>query len=96
VRLFTRNGHGWSGRFPLTTDAALPNRSTLFVLDGEAVLLGVDGRSDFNGLHSRRHDEEVQFYAFDCLVSDGDDVVDQHQRGAMLAIQPTIPMATAR
>jgi hypothetical protein len=23
------------------------------VIDGEAVLLGVDGRSDFNGLHSR-------------------------------------------
>jgi bifunctional non-homologous end joining protein LigD len=38
------------------------------------VLLGVDGRSDFNGLHSRQHDEEVQFYAFDMLVSDGDDI----------------------
>ena len=44
------------------------------VIDGEAVLLGVDGRSDFNGLHSRRHDDEVQFYAFDILVSDGEDV----------------------
>jgi ATP-dependent DNA ligase len=38
------------------------------------VLLGVDGRSDFNGLHSRRHDDEVQFYAFDMLVSDGEDL----------------------
>jgi bifunctional non-homologous end joining protein LigD len=38
------------------------------------VLLGVDGRSDFNGLHSRQHAEEVQFYAFDMLVSDGDDI----------------------
>jgi bifunctional non-homologous end joining protein LigD len=38
------------------------------------VLLGVDGRSDFNGLHSRKHDNEVQFYAFNMLVSDGDDV----------------------
>jgi bifunctional non-homologous end joining protein LigD len=38
------------------------------------VLLGVDGRSDFTGLHSRRHDDEVQFYAFDFLVSDGDDI----------------------
>ena len=38
------------------------------------MLLGVDGRSDFNGLHSRKHDNEVQFYAFDKLVSDGDDV----------------------
>jgi bifunctional non-homologous end joining protein LigD len=30
------------------------------VIDGEAVLLGVDGCSDFNGLHSRRHDAEVE------------------------------------
>jgi ATP-dependent DNA ligase len=41
---------------------------------GQAVLLGVDGRSDFNGLHSRRHDHEVEFYAFDILVSDGQDL----------------------
>src|SRR6476660_7171289 len=25
-------------------------------------------------LHSRKHDAEVEFYAFDCLVSDGDDL----------------------
>jgi bifunctional non-homologous end joining protein LigD len=74
VRLFTRNGHDWSGRYPLITEAALRNRNSSFVVDGEAVLLGVDGISDFNGLHSRRHDYEVQFYAFDILVSDGDDL----------------------
>ena len=44
------------------------------MLDGEAVLLGVDGVSDFNGLHSRKHDDEVEFYAFDMLVSDGEDL----------------------
>ena len=44
------------------------------MIDGEDVLLGVDGRPDFNGLHSGQHDEEVQFYAFDILVSDGDDI----------------------
>jgi bifunctional non-homologous end joining protein LigD len=32
-------------------EAALRNRSTSFVIDGEAVLLGVDGISDFDGLH---------------------------------------------
>ena len=73
MRLFTRNGHDWSGRFPLITET-LRNRNSSFVIDGEAVLLGVDGRSDFNGLHSRRHDDEVEFYAFDCLVSDGEDL----------------------
>jgi bifunctional non-homologous end joining protein LigD len=74
VRLWTRNGHDWSNRFPLISEAALRNRNSSFVLDGEAVLLGVDGRSDFNGLHSRKHDAEVEFYAFDCLVSNGEDL----------------------
>jgi bifunctional non-homologous end joining protein LigD len=41
---------------------------------GTKALLGVDGISDFNGLHSRRHDAEVEFYAFDMLVSDGEDL----------------------
>jgi len=41
---------------------------------GEAVVLGVDGMPDFNALHSRKHDEEVQFYAFDMLAGDGDDM----------------------
>jgi len=44
------------------------------VIDGEAVLLGVDGISDFNGLHSRRHDDEVQLYAFDILALGGEDL----------------------
>jgi bifunctional non-homologous end joining protein LigD len=74
VRLWTRNGHDWSSRFPLITEAALRARNSSFVIDGEALLLGVDGQSDFNGLHGGRHDDEVQFYAFDMLVSDGEDI----------------------
>jgi bifunctional non-homologous end joining protein LigD len=74
VRLFTRNGHDWTIRYPLIVEAALRNRQTSFVIDGEAVLLGVDGISDFNGLHSQRHDDEVMLYAFDILALDGDDL----------------------
>jgi ATP-dependent DNA ligase len=74
VRLFTRNGHDWTKRYPLIVEAALRNRQTSFVIDGEAVLLGVDGISDFNALHSRRHDNEVQLYAFDILALDGEDL----------------------
>jgi bifunctional non-homologous end joining protein LigD len=44
------------------------------VIDGEAVLLGVDGISDFNGLHSRKYDDEVMLYAFDILALDGEDL----------------------
>jgi ATP-dependent DNA ligase len=36
----------------------------------------VDGVSDFNALHSRKHDDEVQLYAFDILALDGDDLRD--------------------
>jgi bifunctional non-homologous end joining protein LigD len=38
------------------------------------VVLGVDGISDFNALHSRKHDHEVQLYAFDVLAMGGDDL----------------------
>ena len=67
-RLFTRNGHDWTKRFPWIVQAALKNREQHFVIDGEAVVLGVDGVSDFNALHSRKHDSEVQLYAFDVLA----------------------------
>jgi bifunctional non-homologous end joining protein LigD len=43
-------------------------------LHGGAVLLDDAGVSDFNGRHSRERDAEVQFYAFDCLAADGDDL----------------------
>jgi bifunctional non-homologous end joining protein LigD len=36
--------------------------------------LGVDGISDFNALHSGKHDEEVQLCAFDILVEGCDDL----------------------
>jgi bifunctional non-homologous end joining protein LigD len=44
------------------------------VIDGEAVVLGVDGVADFNALHSRKHNHEVQLYAFDILALDGEDL----------------------
>jgi bifunctional non-homologous end joining protein LigD len=74
VRLFTRNGYDWTARYPWIVEAARVIRQKRFVLDGEAVILGVDGIADFNALHSRQHDEEVQLCAFDILVEGGDDL----------------------
>ena len=73
-RLLTRNGHDWSDRYPWIVESAQKNRQKHFVIDGEAVVLGVDGVPDFNALHSRKHDEEVQLYAFDVLALDGEDL----------------------
>jgi bifunctional non-homologous end joining protein LigD len=50
VRLITRGGHDWTKRFPWIVEAALKNRIKQFVIDGEAVVLGVDGIADFNAL----------------------------------------------
>jgi bifunctional non-homologous end joining protein LigD len=74
VRLFTGNGYDWTDRFPPIVEAALKNKQDRFVIDGEAVLLGVDGISDFNGLHSRWHNDPIKLYAFDTLALDGDDL----------------------
>jgi ATP-dependent DNA ligase len=74
VRLITRGGYDWTRRCPWIAEAALKNRIKHFVLDGEAVILGVDGISDFNALHSGKHNEEVQLCAFDVLAMDGDDL----------------------
>jgi bifunctional non-homologous end joining protein LigD len=74
VRLITRGGYDWTKRFPWIVEAALKNRTEQFVIDGEAVILGVDGISDFNALHAGKNNHEVQLYAFDVLAMDGDDL----------------------
>jgi ATP-dependent DNA ligase len=42
------------------------------------------GIADFDALHSRQHDEDVQLYAFDCLALDGEDL-----RGLPLSMRKT-------
>jgi bifunctional non-homologous end joining protein LigD len=74
VRLITRGGYNWADRYPWIVEAALKNRQKRFVIDGEAVVLGLDGISDFDALHSGRHNDEVQLCAFDILVEGGDDL----------------------
>ena len=74
VRLITRNGYDWTNRYPWIVEAALKNRQKQFIIDGEAVILGVDGIPDFNALHSGKHDHEVQLYAFDIMALDGEDL----------------------
>jgi bifunctional non-homologous end joining protein LigD len=76
VQLITRGGYDWTRHYPWIVEAALKNRQKRFVIDGEAVILGVDGISDFNALHSGKHDEDVQLCAFDLLALDGDDLRD--------------------
>jgi hypothetical protein len=48
------------------------------------VILGVDGRPDFDALHGGKQDHEAQFYAFDVLALDEEDL-----RGLSLSMRKT-------
>jgi bifunctional non-homologous end joining protein LigD len=76
VRLITRNGYDWTKRYPWIVESARKIRTKQFIIDGEAVVLGVDGRSSFEALHSGKFNDEVQLYAFDVLALDGEDLRD--------------------
>jgi bifunctional non-homologous end joining protein LigD len=76
VKVLSRSGLDWTWRFPWIVETALKIRRTRFVIDGEICVLDLQGISDFNALHSNRHNEEAQLYAFDCPVLDGDDLRD--------------------
>ncbi len=72
VRLWSRGGHDYAGRFGAVA-AALPAAVTApCVLDGEVCALDERGRSSFSLLQSS--EGTLVFYAFDLLELDGRDV----------------------
>ena len=73
VRCFTRGGFDWADRFPAIVDAASRIRAESFLIDGEAIVCGPDGRADFDALRSRRRDREAVLFAFDLLELKGED-----------------------
>src|SRR3954462_7995727 len=80
VQLLTRRGYDCSDRYPLIVEAALRLRKTSFVIDGEAVVLGEGGISDFDALHRGRRNADVRLYAFDLLSDEGVDMRDETLR----------------
>ncbi len=78
VRIITRGGHDWTHRFPAIADAARSLGVSTAILDGEAVVLDEQGRSDFSGLQQslggrggKTTSHEAIFMAFDLLYFDG-------------------------
>lgn len=77
VMAYTRRGYDWANRFRSIADAAktLPVREA--IIDGEVIVPGPDGLSDFGELQSElaagRSDRFV-YYAFDLLYADGYDL----------------------
>jgi hypothetical protein len=65
VRLLTRNGIDWTGRFPLIAEAAGALTVRSFLIDGEAVACDRDGMPSFDRPRYRRQDGAVFLFAFD-------------------------------
>ncbi|MBY5819891.1 ATP-dependent DNA ligase [Rhizobium leguminosarum] len=83
VRIITRGGYDWTDRFPAIAEAAQHLGPTTMILDGEAVVLDDQGRSDFNllqkslGASGRKGgnlSSPAILYAFDLLYLDGHDL----------------------
>jgi bifunctional non-homologous end joining protein LigD len=74
VRLYTRRGFNWANRYPRIVEALRSLRVRSIVIDGEAVVCGRDGKSDFDRLHSGAHDASVFLYGFDLIELDGEDL----------------------
>lgn len=81
VRIITRGGHDWTHRFPTIAAAAKALGLATAILDGEAVVLNAEGRSDFGALQrslggrgGKRASTESILFAFDLIYFDGHDL----------------------
>ena len=74
IKLYSRPGNDLTDRFPLIVEALARLRSRSCIIDGEAVICGTDGKSDFGKLHSGVHDANVFLYGFDLIEVDGEDL----------------------
>ncbi|EJC75589.1 DNA polymerase LigD-like ligase domain-containing protein [Rhizobium leguminosarum bv. trifolii WSM2012] len=78
ARILTRGGHDWTDRFPAIAAEARRLPVSTAILDGEAVVLDAQGRSDFGRLQQslggrggKRTSREAILLVFDLLYFDG-------------------------
>ena len=74
VRLYTRNGYDFAGRFPQIVEAVSQLKARSCFIDGEAVVVDECGLSTFDLLRSWRHDHAAVLCAFDLIELDGEDL----------------------
>jgi bifunctional non-homologous end joining protein LigD len=74
VRLYSRKAIDWTARLPAIAAGATLLKAKSFTIDGEAVVIGPDGLTDFEALRRRGAGEVAVLYAFDLLELDGNDL----------------------
>ena len=81
VRCMTRNGHDWSRKLPALVAALRDLKLHATWLDGEIVVVGQDGRPDFQALQNAfdanqapEATQSILYVVFDVLFHDGEDL----------------------
>lgn len=77
IRVFSRPGNDWTDRVPLIAEALKALRAKSVTIDGEGIVCGPDGVSDFDRLRAavgRKGSRKAFLYAFDLLELDGVDL----------------------
>jgi len=74
VRLYSRKAIDWTARLPAIAESAARLGARSFTIDGEAVVIGPDGLTDFEALRRRGAGDMAVLYAFDLMELDGNDM----------------------
>ena len=88
-RAYTRSGLDWTEKFAGIVADAADLDASLALIDGEAVVVDADGKTDFQALQAalKGDPDAILYYAFDLLALDGEDLTGQplSERKAKLA-----------
>lgn len=76
VKVFTRRGHDWTNRFKKIADDAWHIAAGSAIIDGEVVVPGADGSTDFSVLQNELKGKSIKIVmvAFDLLYLNGFDL----------------------
>ena len=94
VRLFTRNGHDWTEKFPSIVAGMRGLKAANAVIDMEAVVLNEDGKSSFQALQAALSEDEpsenIIAYGFDLLAFNDEDLRKQPLLKRKAALEPLL------
>jgi ATP-dependent DNA ligase len=74
VRLYSRPGNDFTGRFPLIVETLARLRARSCIIDGEAVACDDNGVASFELVRHQRANASTFLYAFDLIELNGDDL----------------------
>ena len=98
ARCYTRSGLDWSDRFPGIAAEASKLRIKSALIDGEAVVLDAEGRSNFQALQNalKAAPTTIDYFAFDLLELDGEDLTQQPLLDRKARLKSLLPARSPR